>query len=159
MNYEINDDTLAVLSFDKNSSMVLENGDEYIVDDIPYNIMENSCKYFGSSLEGRILGSKNILGSIYKVPIIIEESQGIVFFPTAATDSSNVSWISYNNIRNIVKCDKKTKVIFKNDDTILLDCPYFTIKNQIFRCNMLLSITNNRKKSSRNGSIKIFDKE
>ena len=34
---------------------------------------EFSCKYFGSSFEGRILGSKNILGSVYKAPIIVEE--------------------------------------------------------------------------------------
>lgn len=145
MKYEINDETLAILPFDKDKARVLEESDEYIVDEIPYSIMEDSCKYFGSSFEGRILGSKNILGSVYKAPIIVEESQNLIFFPTEALSSNTVSWISYKKIKSVEKCGKRSKIIFNNGESIIANCPYFSIKNQIFRCNMLDSISSNRK--------------
>ena len=145
MKYEINDETLAIMPFDKDKARVLEEADEYIVDEIPYSIMEDSCKYFGSSFEGRILGSKNILGSVYKAPIFVEESQNLIFFPTEALSSETVSWISYKKIKSVEKCGKRSKIIFNNGESIIVDCPYFSIKNQIFRCNMLDSISSNRK--------------
>ena len=103
MKYEINEATLAVVPFENGNSRIVEKYDEYVVKETPYEIMEHSCKYFGSSFEGRMLGSKDILGSIYKAPVIVEESQKLIFFPTEAVQSENVSWISYKNIRNIEK--------------------------------------------------------
>lgn len=149
MKYEINDETLAVLPFDKGNTRVIEKSDEYVVADTPYEVMEHSCVYFGSSFEGRMLGTKDILGSIYKAPVVVEESQNLIFFPTEAVQSENVSWISYNNISNVEKCGKQSKIIFNNGSFIIVNCPYFSIKNQIFRCNMLESISNNRKNTKR----------
>ena len=37
--------------------------------------MDDSCKYFGSSYQGRYEGTKNLIGMNYKLPIIIEESR------------------------------------------------------------------------------------
>lgn len=150
MKYEINDSTLAVLPFDGGNTRVLEKDDEYIVNNTPYEVMEHSCKYFGSSFEGRMSGSKDILGSIYKVPVIVEESQKLIFFPTESIQSENVSWISYKNIENIEKYGKKSKIVFKNGEFLVVNCPYFSIKNQIFRCNMLEAVSNNRKNSKKN---------
>lgn len=150
MKYEINDSTLAVLPFDGGNTRVLESDDEYIVNNTPYEVMEHSCKYFGSSFEGRMSGSKDILGSIYKVPVIVEESQKLIFFPTESIQSENVSWISYKNIENIEKYGKKSKIVFKNGEFLVVNCPYFSIKNQIFRCNMLEAVSNNRKNNKKN---------
>lgn len=144
MNYEVNDETLAIIS-EKNGSRILECDDEYRVRETPYSIMENSCKYFGSSLDGRINGSKDILGSVYKVPIMVEETQKLIFFPTEALSSPRVSWISYKNIKNIEKRGKGSLIRFVNGKSMFIDCPYFTMKNQIFRCNMLDSISSNRR--------------
>ena len=148
--YEINDSTLAIIPFEEGSTRIIEKDDEYIVKETPYEVMEHSCKYFGSSLEGRMLGSKDILGSIYKTPVIVEESQKLIFFPTEAIQSDSVGWLSYKNIKNVEKHNKKSKVIFNNGDFIVIDCPYFSIKNQIFRCNMLEAVSNNRKNSKKN---------
>ena len=145
MKYEINDETLAVMSFDEHKTRIIEEAEDYVVNDVPYSIMENSCRYFGSSLEGRLLGSKDMLGSIYKAPIIVEETRNMIFFPTEAINSSSVSWISYKKIRNVEKYGRKTKIVFNNGETVVVDCPYFSIKNQIFRCNMLDTISRNRK--------------
>ncbi len=149
MKYEINDETLAIMSFDDEKTRVIEVEDDYIVNDVPYSIMENSCRYFGSSFEGRVLGSKSMLGSIYKTPIIVEETRDLIFFPTEAINSSSVSWISYKKIRNVEKYGKRTKINFINGESIVVNCPYFSIKNQIFRCNMLETISKSRKSSKK----------
>ena len=149
MNYEINKDTLAILPGEKGSK-VMEIDNDYEVDFTPYEVMEHSCTYFGSSFEGRILGSKDILGSIYKVPVVVEETQELIFFPTEAITSENVGWLAYKNIKNVEKFGKKSKVIFNNASSIIVDCPYFSIKNQIFRCNMLDNVTKTRKNSKKN---------
>lgn len=149
MKYEINDETLAIIPFE-DKTKVVELNDEYIVDESPYSIMERSCKYFGSSLDGRIDGSKDILGSVYKIPIIVEESQSLIFFPTESISSPSVSWISYKNIKNVEKKGSKSLVRFNNENFIVIDCPYFSMKNQIFRCNMLEAISSNRKINKKN---------
>lgn len=149
--YEINDETLAIISLDENSSKIVEKSEEYVVNESVYSIMEHSCKYFGSSLSGRIDGSKDILGSVYKIPIIVEESQKLIFFPTESLSSEKVSWISYKNIKNIKKYGKKSIIMFENGNDIVVNCPYFSLKNQIFRCNMLDAISSNRKSNKKNG--------
>ena len=92
-----------------------------------------------------MLGSKDILGSIYKAPVIVEETQKLIFFPTESITSENVGWLSYKNIKNVEKYNKQSKIIFNNGFSIVVDCPYFSIKNQIFRCNMLDNISRDRK--------------
>ena len=51
MNYEINEGTLAVMpdTNDSRKSKILQDRKEYIIDSKPYEVMDYSCKYFGSS--------------------------------------------------------------------------------------------------------------
>lgn len=149
LKYEINDDTFAVMSFDGDKARIIEESDDYIVNEDIYSIMENSCKYYGSSFEGRVMGSKDILGSVYKAPIIVEESKSLIFFPTEALNSPSIAWICFNRIKNVEKYGKRTRIIFSNDESIIINCPYFSVKNQIFRCSMLESVSNHRKNVKR----------
>ena len=71
--YEFNKGTLAILPNGKESSLIYEDDSRYIIDDNPLNIMEDSCKYFGSSYMGRHEGTKSLIGISHKSPIIIEE--------------------------------------------------------------------------------------
>ena len=80
--YEFNKGTLAILPNGKESSLIYEDDSRYIIDDNPLNIMEDSCKYFGSSYEGRKNGAKEILGAEYKVPIVIADTNELIAFPT-----------------------------------------------------------------------------
>ena len=148
--YEINETTLAILPFSENKSRVIEKEDEYIVNDTPTEVMEHSCEYFGSSLEGRMLGSKNMIGSVYKPPIIVEDTKKLIFFPTQALASEKVGWISYKNIKNIEKNNKKTKITFKNGEKVLVNIPYYSIKNQMFRCNVLEAEAEHRRLDKKN---------
>ena len=94
-NYEINGETLAIIPIDENKCKIIEENNELIVYNKSSSIINNSCKYFGSSYQGRKNGSKNILGSSHKLPIIIEEISKILFFPTSSPRNDNCIWIFY----------------------------------------------------------------
>ena len=62
MDYEINKDTLAIMPKSEEESRVLENDIEYDVSMPTLSVIERSCEYFGSTYEGRYVGTKNISG-------------------------------------------------------------------------------------------------
>ena len=47
MKYEVSNGTLAIVPNEDFSSLVYEDEDRYIIDQTPFKIMEESCKYFG----------------------------------------------------------------------------------------------------------------
>ncbi len=144
--YEINDGTLAVLFKESGKSEILEEDNQYVFEEKPYKIMDYSCQYFGSSYEGREQGSQNILGSSrYKVPVIVEESRDLIFFPTVSPSSYDCSWIALNQIKSYEKMDQNTKIIFKNNQEIILPISYRSIENQILRATRLEAIMHRRK--------------
>ena len=145
MEYEINNETLALIPITATTTKVVELENDFVIKKSAIEIVSDSCNYFGSSLEGRLKGSKNILGSIYKVPIIIEESNNIIFFPTMSPQLRKNSWISHNNILKCEKKHNKTIIYFKNSKKIELNIPYLSISNQIVRSTLLKSISKNRK--------------
>lgn len=150
MKYEINKDTLAILPMEGDKSRVIEKDYEYIVDIKPYEVMEHSCEYFGSSLSGRLDGAKSMLGTIYKAPILVEESRNIIFFPTASPLLDNNVWVSLNNVEKLEKNGNKTNIIFKDGKNILVDIPYLSIENQVLRSARLESIIRSRRCSEKN---------
>ena len=79
-NYEINADTLALIPINNNTVKVYEEDEEFLVNKNVNQIMEDSCKYFGSSLEGRKKGTEAMIGLNYKAPIIVEETNELIFF-------------------------------------------------------------------------------
>ena len=87
--YEINKNTCAIVTINDSVTKIVEDKDDYYVNKSSFEVMEDSCNYYGSSCEGRIKGTKNILGSVYKVPIIVEETNDLVFFPTDSLKSKN----------------------------------------------------------------------
>ena len=143
--YEINKDTCAVVSVTEGITKVLENNDEYLINKGSYEVMEDSCKYYGSSCEGRIKGTKTILGSSYKVPIIIEESNEIIFFPTESINNKKCIWLSLNNIEKYENCDGFTKVTFNSGKDIMIKMSTSSFEMQLLRANRLGSIIKKRR--------------
>ena len=148
MKYEISKGTLAILPNEKNSSVVYEDDDRYIIKQTPFQIMEDSCKYFGSTYEGRKDGAREMLGAEYKVPIVIEDSSNLIVFPTTSPLSEDCVWISLKRVERIEKIDaNNTKIIFDNKTEIIVDSSYRTIENQLSRASRLDLILRNHKNS------------
>ncbi len=148
--YEINDETLAIMPDDLWNSMILEDDYKYEVNKTPLEILDYSCKYFGSSYPGRKDGSKDILNSSYKLPILVEDTRNIIFFPTSSPLDDNCIWISLSNIKDYKKVDKnKTEILFKNNKAIIVDVSYYSFNNQVMRASRLESIIRTRKEKAK----------
>lgn len=146
MKYEVNKGTLAVLPNDLESSLVYEDDNRYIIKETAYKIMDDSCKYFGSTYEGRKNGSKEILGAEYKVPIIVEDASNLIVFPTTSPLSEDCVWVSLKRVKNIYKIDAyNTKILFDNNVEIIVPCSFRSIENQLSRASRLDLILRNRK--------------
>lgn len=143
--YEINKDTLAIVPIDEKKSKVIEKEQEFIVNRKVMDIIDDSCRYFGSSYSGRFEGTKKIIGVNYKSPIIIEESCGIIFFPTASPKFPSCCWICLNNIDDYQRCEEGTNVNFTSGQTLTLDISHSSFENQMIRSLRLAKIIKKRK--------------
>ena len=146
MKYEISKGTLAILPKDKNSSLVYEDEERYVINEKPFNIMDASCRYFGSSYEGRKEGAKSILGAEYKVPIVVEESTNLIVFPTTSPYADDCVWISLKRVKNIFKIDaNNSRILFDNNKELIVPCSFRSLENQLSRASRLDLVLRNRK--------------
>ena len=146
MKYEVSNGTLAIVPNEEKSSLVYEDDERFIIEQSPFRIMEESCKYFGSTYEGRKDSAKAILGAEYKVPIVVEDGNNLVVFPTTSPHSSECVWISLKRIKKFEKIDAcNTKIIFDNNKEIIVPCSYRSIENQVSRASRLDFVLRKRK--------------
>lgn len=144
-NYEINSSTVAIVPVDSNISQVIELENSFLVNRSTSDIIDDSCKFFGSSYVGRHEGTRNLIGINYKSPIIIEESLELIFFPTVSPRMQNCTWISLNHIEDYKKLEFSSMVSFKNGKKLELEISYGSLENQILRATRLESILRKRK--------------
>ncbi len=144
--YEINEGTLAIISMMDGHSKVLEDHGDYVIQQKSFDILDHSCKYFGSSYEGRKEGAKAIIGANYKLPIIVEDERNMVFFPTTSPEDKECIWIAVNKIRDYYEHEyNTTKIVFENGIEILLSLSFRAVQNQIFRATRLSYLLKSRK--------------
>lgn len=149
--YEVSADTLAVISHAKGVTQILEKEGEFFTQLKPTYIMENSCRYFGSSLSGRQEGTKNMIEVSHKAPIIVEESTNLIFFPTHSPVNPSCSWINMNNLAHYRKSSngEKTIILFNNGMSLEIDVRYGILNNQILRASRLGNVLRTRKEMSK----------
>ena len=145
MKYEINEDTLAILYNGNDKTKVIEKNGEYEIDIKAYKIMEDNCEYYGSTYVGRIKAAKKMLNCSYKIPVLVEESNSLIFFPTKSSLEDDCSWINYGQINNYNKNDDRVVVEFNNNKKVTLDMSKTSLENQLARSSRLESITRKRK--------------
>ena len=143
MNYIINEKTL-FLEEQKNE-LIIEELDNKYVDNVTNikKVLENSCIYYGSTLKGRIKGSKNYIKSYYKIPIIISEKYHLIFFYLKDNDNK-VYWFNFKLIKDYQQINKMIKIEFINGYHKLINTSYTVFNNQILKCSRLLVIYTSR---------------
>ena len=149
-NYEIGSQTLAIVPLDEDVSRVYEEETEYIINKSSNSIIKENCEFYGSSYEGRCIGTKSLTGIKTKYPIIIEESRNIIFFPTSSTRTKQSTWIALNKIKDIKRKNYKSQIQFKNEEKLDLDISVYSLENQIVRATMLKSKLYERKLEEKN---------
>ena len=143
--YEINESTLAIIPIDAKTSRVYEEEESYIINKSSNGIIKYNCEFYGSSYDGRCIGTKNLTGIKSKYPIIIEESRNIIFFPTSSIRNKQSSWIAINKIKDFRKKDYICEIQFKNNKVLNVDISYYSLENQVVRAILLKSKLNDRK--------------
>ena len=146
--YEINEDTIAVLPINETTSKVIELSNEYVVNKNAYEIMEDSCRYYGSTYKGRLSAAKEILECSYKVPILVEETKSLIFFPTKSSLEEDCCWINFNLIKTINKNNNKSDIVFNNNKILSLNTSKLSLDNQLLRSTRLNYIIESRKNNN-----------
>ena len=88
--YEIDLSTVMLVGLDDIKTKIITMDNEFILDIDSKKIIDNSCKFFGSSLNDRVNMTKRLINIKSKSPIIIEESRDIIFFPLMSIKSSYI---------------------------------------------------------------------
>ena len=144
--YFINDNTLFIMPFTNNKSKVIENYITYIINKTPYDIVNESCKYYGSSFNGRCDATEFMTGVKYKCPIIISEVKEIIMIPTASAKNVECMWINYHAIeRYYQNFNNKLTIVLKNNRKFELNLSTRVLCNQIFRASRLESVMKSKK--------------
>lgn len=143
--YEINSETQAIIPVGEDKSKIIEANRTLIVNQTPMKIIDMSCKYFGSSYQGRFIGTKNLIGVSHKAPIIIEETREIIFFPTSSPRLNNCSWLSLKHLQNYKKSNNNSIILFNSGYLLNLDISYGILDNQVLRATRLESVLRLRK--------------
>ena len=150
-NYEINDDTYAVIGKNLYKSKIIEKYDEYDIDKDAYSVMDESCEYYGSSYKGRLKASRKILDCSYKLPIVVEESSFLIFFPTKSSLEEDCIFINSSKVKKIEKVDNNTKFIFENNKELIVPASKLSMDNQIMRSTKLESLLRKRIEAKKRG--------
>ncbi len=145
--YEISKETLAIIPIGEKKSKVIEKDCSIIINNSPKNIMDESCRYYGSSIEGRQKGTMSLTGISYKAPIVVQEDNNIIFFPTTSPRLKNCMWISLNNIEDYYYDFNKNSsiILFDNGEKLEINTSFCVLNNQILKSHRLESIFQKRK--------------
>lgn len=143
--YEINRETIAIIPVSESVSRIIEENETFLVNKTTTDIIDDSCKFFGSSYLGRHEGTKRLIGINYKSPIIVEESKEIIFFPTSSPRFNDCHWLSLDKIKNHKKSDRGSLITFINEEKIEINISSMSLENQILRATKLNSVLRKRK--------------
>ncbi|MBU6081767.1 MULTISPECIES: competence protein ComK [Allobacillus] len=118
----------------KFGSFVLEKNQEYFTDVSPKQFVDRGCLFYGSSLRGRLEGTRAIFGVNRKAPIVIDPMLGMFFLPTTSPSSSECTWISHQHIERLEKVDSKRTIIhFQGGKQLTVNVSYRSLTNQVLR--------------------------
>lgn len=144
-NYAISSKTLAIMPINKKRSKVYENENAFVVEKNARKIIAENCEYYGSSYEGRKKGTMELIGITHKAPILIEDSENLIFFPTSSPRLNDCGWVSLNNLDSYTPYDDESIIRFHNNLTLQVHASNKIINNQVLRATRLESIIYKRK--------------
>lgn len=134
---------------------VLEEEREIYVALSPIRIIENSCKFYCSSFEGRKQGTKTVTGFTHKPPIVIDQINDIFFFPTASPNNENCIWVSLHYSYEYKSTPSgNTYLMFPNNSTVEFPVSKASFETQVYRTSFVRSKLQQRVSRNRNNNKK-----
>ncbi|MDF2787029.1 MAG: transcriptional regulator [Neobacillus sp.] len=154
--YEVNPFTMFIKPIAYGSkiySEIFEVEDEFLSPFKPLDIIRNSCEYYGSDYEGRRNGTKLLVGYAHKIPIAIDPTNRIFFFPTTSPSRQECIWISHEHVKDYERVNpQETLILFNNNQSFKFPVSCSSIISQLertayLRTKLMQRIEYNEKKS------------
>lgn len=151
MDYEINDETLAVIPTDEGKCEAIELHGNIPIKDTSLTVIVHSCEYFGINYKTRLNSTYKFIKARYKAPVVVEESSRLIFFPISSPRNKDTVWMSYNNILAYEKSEEKNETIvkFNNGYSMKVPVSYYTFNSQYSKAARLhasYSVRNGKKR-------------
>ncbi|MBO9128708.1 competence protein ComK [Bacillus sp. 165] len=128
-------------------TLILEEEDLFLVLKKPVEVIEQSCKYYGSSYIGRKEGTKELIGVTHKAPTAISPTDNLYFFPTTSSVRKECAWLSHFHVASNKQILHGTLLVtLTNGQTLKLDMSKGSFDNQLYRTAQLRSAFEDRKK-------------
>lgn len=141
LEYEINKRTMflrPVIERGKRYTLIVEVNDVFLCPLKIKDILRKSCVYYGVDYESRRKGTRHLIGYKRKLPITIEPSNRLFFFPTASHDSPECIWISSEHVEKPHRAGpRQTEIFFRNKQSHHFPVSVGTIEGQLNRTRML----------------------
>lgn len=146
--YIINADVLCFTADlgNSNGTLVMEKEKKFTVETECFKLLKKSCRWYGNSYNIQRDFIIDKFNYYIKTPIIMSNSDKLIFFPTTAPSSKDCIWVCYNNVDRYVKDEDKnyTKIYFKGGKILNISASYTTIDNQITRCIRIEKFINDK---------------
>lgn len=137
--YVINRKTVVITPLNEKQSVVYELDKKDIINKPPLKLVTRSCYVFGSSFKGRIEGAKELTGYRYKLPLVIQESDDVILFPTKSPFTASNEWVALNHVERFYpnEVNDNTFVEFDNGLLLELSVSHEIFKNQFLKASYL----------------------
>lgn len=137
--YVINRKTVVITPLNERQSVVYELGKQMIINKPSLSLVSRSCYVFGSSYKGRTEGTKELTGYRYKLPLVIQESDDVIIFPTKSPNSTSNEWVALNHVEGFYPNEAKDTTFVEFDNGLLLELSvsYEVFKNQFLKASYL----------------------
>jgi competence protein ComK len=154
--YEVNPFTMFIKPIvygSKIYSEIFEVEDEFLSPFKPLELIKSSCEYYGCDYEGRRNGTKQLVGYAHKIPIAIDPTNRIFFFPTTSPNRHECIWISHEHVRDFERINpQETLILFSNNQSYKFPVSCSSIISQLertayLRTKLMQRIEYNERKS------------
>ena len=154
--YEVNPFTMFIKPIvygSKIYSEIFEVEDEFLSPFKPLDIIRSSCEYYGCDYEGRRNGTKQLVGYAHKIPIAIDPTNRIFFFPTTSPNRQECIWISQEHVKKCIRINpQETLILFNNNQSYTFPVSCSSIMSQLertayLRTKLMQRIEYNERKS------------
>ena len=145
-NYRLNKDTMAIFSNPclSSSTAILEWPNKVLYcTRTPLYLIEEACISGGSTYNGRREAVERMLRTKSKLPIPVNPTEGLFFFPNMSPYEPHCHWFSFFHIQNFftAKDDKtKTEIIFTDSRRKIINTSYKTMAGQICLTGLLVAL-------------------
>ena len=143
-NYLITKNTVAISKKERKTIIYDEDEIKYLNASFK-KVLEFNCNYYGSSLEGRIECAKSILNIKYRVPIIIDENNNLVFMQLGSPRQPECLFLNVNKIINYEEVNGRLEINCPNNYVFYSDLSKKSFEKLILLCLKLNNTLNSRK--------------